>query len=296
MEAMNRPRLKTRQGYEASIHKNVLPMIGGLEVRKVKPGTVQAVLDKSAETHAPGTVQRLRSVMSSMFSTALAWDLCATNPVQPTRTPAAQKKQLTIPEPDQVRAIVEAARAPYDIAIVIASYSGCRRSEVLGLTWSNVDLDAGTVQIRQTLQRVGTELVFAETTKSASGRRTVPLPAFVVARLRQHRADQGRRRLVAGAEWHDLDLVCDRGDGRPVAPDLLSEAFRRTARSVGVDCRLHDLRHAFATRLARSGLHPVETSEILGHSSPSFTMARYQHTDQQSLERTRNAVETVFGH
>jgi integrase len=296
MEAIGRPQPKVRRGYKSSIRADVLPMIGGLEVRKVKPGTVQAVLDKFAATHAPGTVQRLRNVMSSMFATALAWDLCATNPVTATSTPAGRKKKLTIPEPGQVRAINEAARAPYDVPVLLASYTGARRSEVLGLRWNSVDLDRGVAQIERTLQRVGAELVFTETTKSASGRRSVPLPAFVIARLRQHRADQGRRRLAAGSEWHDLDLVCDRGDGQPIDPDLLSQAFKRVAKAVGVEgVRLHDLRHAYLTRLARSGLHPVETSAIAGHSSPAFTMSVYQHVDQESLERTRSAVEEVFG-
>jgi hypothetical protein len=76
----------------------------GLEVRKVKPGTVQAVLDKFAATHAPATVQRLRNVMSKMFSQAVAWELCATNPVKPTSTPGAQKKKLTIPDKDNLYA------------------------------------------------------------------------------------------------------------------------------------------------------------------------------------------------
>jgi integrase len=166
---------------------------------------------------------------------------------------------------------------------------------VLASTWANTDPERGTLRIERTLQRVGDQLVFSTETKTAHGRRTVPLPRFVVERLREHRAAQARRRLAAGAEWHDLDLVCDRGDGQPIDPDLLSQGFKRIARSVGVDCRLHDLRHSFATRLARSGLHPVETSEILGHSSPAFTMSVYQHVDQESSERIRGAVEEVFG-
>jgi integrase len=89
--------------------------------------------------------------------------------------------------------------------------------------------------------------------------------------------------------------VCDRGDGQPIDPDLLSVAFKRAAKAAGVErVRLHDLRHAYATRLARSGLHPVETSELLGHASPAFTMSVYQHADRESLERTRSAVQGAF--
>jgi integrase len=130
----------------SSIHANVLPAIGKLEVRKTKPAHIQAVLDRFAESHAPGTVTRLRNVLSSMFSTALAWDLCATNPVAPTRTPARQKPRLRVPETDEVHAIVEAAHnTPYAVPILLAAATGARRSEVLALTWSNVHLDQGVV-------------------------------------------------------------------------------------------------------------------------------------------------------
>jgi len=50
----------------------------------------------------------------------------------------------------------------------------------------------------------------------------------------------------------------------------------------------------YYTRLARSGLHAVETSEILGHASPAFTMSVYQHSTAESFERTRRAVEGAF--
>jgi len=296
MESMERPRYATRAGYRTAVEKYVLPFLAGVEVAKVRPGDVQRVLDVHATTHAPGTTVRLKAVMSKMFATALAWSLCQVNPVSPTSTRTAPKKHLIVPEPDQVAAINGATSAPYNIPILLASYTGARRSEVLALTWRDVNLEQGTVRIERTLQRVERELVFSDVTKSTSGRRTVPLPAFVVAALRQYRADQGRRRLAAGSEWGDLDLVVDRGDGRPVSPDLLTEAFKRAAKAAGVEgVRLHDLRHSYLTRLARSGLHPVETSAIAGHSSPSFTAERYQHVDEAALERTRSAVEEVFG-
>ena len=145
------------------------------------------------------------------------------------------------------------------------------------------------------LQRIDDRLVFSDTGKTSHAIRTVPLPAFAVTRLRGHRKAQAERRLASGGAWHDHDLVVERGDGRAADPDLFSHTFRRhIAPAAGVDCNLHALRHAFATRLARSGLHPVETSEILGHASPAFTANVYQHATAESFERTRHAVESAF--
>jgi integrase len=85
------------------------------------------------------------------------------------------------------------------------------------------------------------------------------------------------------------------GRRAPFEPDSFTSGFRRIARAVGLEgVRLHDLRHAVATRLAASGLPPSETSRILGHASAAFTMATYTHSDAASAERARRAIETVF--
>jgi integrase len=296
MDTMGEPAAKVREGYRRTIDVAVLPRIGSVELTKLRRGEVQSVLNTYAETHKPRTVARLRAVLSGMFNFALRQELITTNPTTATTTPAASKPKLTVPEMEQVLGIIDAARGgSYEIPILLAAVTGARRSEVLGLGWRSVDLDAGTVRIERTLQRVGKDLVFSDATKTKHSLRTIPLVGDVVARLRQHKTDQARRRLMAGAAWHDHDLVCERGNGRPIDPDALTQAFKRVARSVGVNCRLHDLRHALATRLAHSGLHSTETSALLGHASASFTANVYQHTDAASVERTRGAVEAAFG-
>jgi integrase len=179
--------------------------------------------------------------------------------------------------------------------MMLAATCGTRRSETLGLTWSCVDLDAGTIRVERTLQRIDGALVLVPP-KTERSRRAIPLPAFAVARLRQHRADQTRRRLALGSEWHDHDLVSEAGDGQPLEPDSFSKAAARLAASIGLNgMRLHDVRHGVATVLAHSGLQAYETSELLGHSSPTFTAAVYQHADAESVERARRGIEEAFG-
>jgi integrase len=295
MDAVGRPKFKVRQGYRHAVDVHVLPLIGAIEVSRVRVADVQTVLDRYAETHSPGTTRWLRVVLSGMFRFAVTQELRDVNPVASTATRTPPKPKLAIPEPDEVAAIVEAARGTrWAVPILLAAVTGCRRSEQLGLAWRDIDFDAATATVRQTLHRVSGELVLADEGKTKHAHRTIPLPAFAIERLREHRAEQRRRRLATGFAWHDLDLVNDRGDGRPMDVDLYSRSFRRIARGVGVDCRLHDLRHAWCTRMARSGLHPTEVSEVAGHASPSFTLSTYQHTTAESLGRVRAAVEAAF--
>jgi hypothetical protein len=109
MEAQNRPKPQVRRGYLRDVEAHVLPMIGGVEARKVRPAHVQACLDRFAEEHAPRTVQRLRAATSSMFSFAVRMGVCETNPVGATSTPTPSKPVISVPEPDEVRALIDAA-------------------------------------------------------------------------------------------------------------------------------------------------------------------------------------------
>jgi integrase len=96
--------------------------------------------------------------------------------------------------------------------------------------------------------------------------------------------------------WVDLDLVFDRGDGRPVHPDVFSRYFHRPAERVGLQgVRLHDLRHAFATNLMRA-VGTKDTSAALGHASESFTMAVYQHlVPDAKADLVVEAITRLYG-
>ncbi len=144
-----------------------------------------------------------------------------------------------------------------------------------------MDLDAGLVRVTATLQEVvedGTRrLVFLEP-KTSRSRRTVSLPGFALEALRAHRREQAERRLLLGAAWRDLDLVVERGDGSPWRPATLSRAWRRLADTAGLaGVRFHDLRHAHATLMLASGVHPKVVADRLGHATVSITLDTYSH-------------------
>ena len=178
--------------------------------------------------------------------------------------------------------------------MVLAATTGGRRAEVLGLRWRDVDLVRGRVCIDETMQRVDGELRFVPP-KTDRARREIPLPAFAVERLRQHKIEQAAHRLALGTAWRDLDLVCERGDGTPLDPDSFSHAVQRFGRVIGLDgMRLHDLRHGVATTLAKSGTPAYVTSKVLGHSSVHFTANVYQHADEETVERALAGLEVAF--
>jgi integrase len=297
VRTQGKPRAETVRRYVELLDRWVLPSLGGMDVAKIGPRHVQAVLNKVVEAgKAPRTVAHIRAAVSAVFTYAMHFELVASNPCRATATPTAADPELRTPSVAEIRTLIDAAfDTPWEIAILLAGTTGARRSEVLATKWSGVDLEAGRVRITETIVEGPDGLGFGEP-KTKNATRTVPLPAFAVERLRRHKAAQAERRLALGSEWHDFDLVCERGDGQPLSPGAFTHAFSRLAERAGLaGIRLHDLRHGVATALAKSGASPLATSKMLGHASVAFTQAVYQHADDEMVEWAAAGLAEAFG-
>jgi integrase len=109
-------------------------------------------------------------------------------------------------------------------------------------------------------------------------------------------AEQLERRLVAGPAWVAGDYVFDRGDGHPIDPDALSKAFRLARGKLRLDrVRFHDVRHLFASMLVANGTNVRVVSDLLGHSTISFTLSVYVHPDEAAAVAAINDAERMLG-
>ncbi len=292
-----RPNTLTR--YRSLLRLYVLPVIGSQALRSVRVAHVQRVLDLAGDKGLSArSVHHVRSVMSGLFSTAASSELIYSNPVKAMEGSSVPRPDLAVPSAEEAMSLLREAKGTvWAVPLLIAIASGARRSEVLGLGWSAVDLDRGKISIVRNLQRVpGEGLRFFEP-KTQRSRRMIALPPFVIPVLKAHRAEQASRRLTLGAGWEDHDLVFERGDGGPLDPDSFTHATKRLIRKAGLDpaTRLHDLRHSLATTLLEEGIDAAVVSAVLGHSSPGFTAATYQHVTEGLTEQAAAAVERRFG-
>lgn len=171
---------------------------------------------------------------------------------------------------------------------------GLRRSEVLGLSWSSVDLDAGTVAVAVAAGRVavGSRDTEVGDPKSARSRRVLPVPADVVAALRALRAAQASERLAIGSGYPDLGLVAVHEDGSAIRPEWYSDEFARLASAARVPViRLHDARHTAASIMLDAGNSVSATAKWLGHD-PAMTLRVYGHVYDDAL---KSAGAALFG-
>ncbi len=139
-----------------------------------------------------------------------------------------------------------------------------------------------TAHARVCPQRTGGALVLAEL-KTAKSRRTIALPAALVAALKSHRAAQLAERIAAGSRWQDGDFVWCQTNGRPIGSHADWEDWKALLKAASVrDARLHDARHTAATLLLAQGVDQRVLMEILGHSQISMT-SRYAHVLPQVM-------------
>jgi integrase len=156
-----------------------------------------------------------------------------------------------------------------------------------------VDLEQGTLTVRQALQRVDGKLRLIPT--KADKVHTINLPAVTVSALHAHAVRQSEERRAAGAKWHDSDFVFTTRRGTPLDARLVTRSFDRILKYGSLEkIRFHDLRHSAAALLLAQGASPRYVPELLAHSSVSFTMQTYAHVLDQTKREIASQMDTIL--
>ena len=264
---------------------------------------MQAFLDGKAQeitrTGKPfsaASLQRMRAVLRQALGQAEAWDQLPRNVAKLARPPKGARRRAQILSAAQAESLFAAIRGDrletlYRVALTL----GLRQGEVLGLRWEHVDLAAGSLAVREAMQRVqGAGLVAVEP-KSDAGLRTIKLPHFLIELLREHRQRQDAARREA-TRWAERDLVFCTRYGTPFDGPNVTKYFQRHLDGAGLPhLRFHDLRHSAISFLAAVGV-PLEVAQrIAGHSDARLTANVYRHILPEEHDRAAEAMDRRFG-
>jgi integrase len=242
------------------------------------------------------SVTHARSVASQSFDEAVQLGIIDTNPFVGLKISGKKSAERVPPEVDDLRRLLAATDAEQhqDLAIpvLLAIAAGMRMGEVLGLPWSNVDLDAGVLHVKCALDGTNMQI---KSTKTESGRRSIALDPDVVAALRAHRLRQKEWALLCGGSYdRKADLVNCSPGGAPWKTGTFSKMYQRFARSLGIRANFHDLRHAHGSQLIAAGVDAKTVSTRLGHSDVRFTLSRYIHSGTEQDRRAANVMGGVL--
>ena len=179
----------------------------------------------------------------------------------------------------EIQSFLEAARQTAYVHLYhTILFTGLRRSEVLTLRWSDVDLLLSQISVSRSIHQLRDGSYIFRQPKSAKGRRTVALSPSATQVLREHREKTTIERLLDGSPLKDSNLVFSKSDGSPIRPDTITRAWSDLARKCGIlASRLHDARHSHASIMLKMGVHPRIVQERLGHSTIAITLDTYSH-------------------
>jgi integrase len=217
-------------------------------------------------------------LLKAAMQQAMRWQILARNPADAVDPPKIERCAMTTYDLAQTADLLDATRGTrMTITVILAVLCGLRRGEIAALRWRNINLDAAQLAVTESAEQTAAGVRYKKP-KSGKGR-TVALSSRVVSELRSHRVQQAQELLILGIPLTDDTFVVAQADGSPLQPRTITHQWHQLlANNKALPrVRFHDLRHAHATHMLASGVHPKIASERLGHSKVGITLDLYSH-------------------
>lgn len=269
--------------YSYICRDHLIPAVGKIVLTELKPQHLQSLYsDKLSSGLSPRTVQLFHVAIHKALKNAVRVGLLSRNAADAIEKPKIDRPEMhPMTQNDLTRFLDAAKQGHYYALFYTYLFTGMRRSELLAVRWSDVDLFAMHISVSRTMQYihgVKDHISFKEP-KSKKSRRLIALSPSNVSILQDHRqAQENVRESLQLAPVTENDLVFSHWDGSPLLPDSITHAWVKLVRKCGLrGVRLHDARHTHATIMLKQGVHPKIVQERLGHSTISTTLDTYSH-------------------
>ncbi len=292
--AMLKVRPSSHQTYRGYLDHHIKPYIGNIPLTKLSSLDLQRLYKKllsdgrvdriESKKQPKGlsakTVRNIHQIISSALKLAVEQKLIARNPAEGCALPKVERKEMqTLPVEQLTSFLREAKESGVYEMYYIDLATGLRRGELLGLKWSDIDLEKGDLRVQRQIGRIDGKIIEMPL-KTKNAYRTLPLSTEAIDVLMQQRIKTGN------SEW-----VFPSPTGGPMSPDSVLHMLHRVLKRAGLPkVRFHDLRHTFATLALQNGVDIKTVSGMLGHFSAGFTLDTYAHV---TTSAKREAAKTM---
>ena len=295
----------TFASYSTTVKKIVAPYFREKEVtlKNLTAKDIQEFYLRELERVSASSVIHYHANIHKALKYAVKIDLIDVNPADKVERPKKDRYVGSFYDADEVNALFEAAKGSnLELPILFGAFYGLRRSEAIGLKWDAIDFDQNTITIRHTVTSCDLDgkriLVAADTTKTKSSMRTLPLVPFMRERLLALKDEQEDNRRLCGRSYIKdyIGYVCVNEIGDLIKPHYVTESFPKLLKANGLrHIRYHDLRHSCASLLLANGVPMKQIQEWLGHSDFSTTANIYAHLDYSSKLTSADAMLNGLG-
>ena len=285
---------------ESTVVNHVYPHIGNMKVDKVTRNHIQGLINSlySEKNLSYSSIKKVYVALNACYKHALIDGTVLRNPCVGISLPSASERTkevvaLSEKEVEQLRtAIMNASTScTYAHAYLLILNTGMRMGEALSLKWEDVDFSNKTITITKNniLSKKrdengehlgGYELRTQDSTKTASGNRTIPLNRSAEAALLELKKGNHTSRVIVNSRQHT------------VLPSNFERSFQGILkRAEMAPYGIHALRHTFASMLFSKGVDVKIVSKLLGHSSVKITYDTYVHLFEKDLERVTEVLD-----
>jgi integrase len=247
---------------------------------------------KRKEHLSPKSVREIAGVLSVSLNEAFRLDMIPVNPLLKVKLPKVERKEARALAPEEVQRLRDVCRGDWTFPFLeLAFATGCRRGELLALTWPDIDYMNATVTISKSIEETKAGL---RVKRPKSGKvRKFRIGQTAVTALRFLQDEQKQNRLLFGSDFKDhLGLVFCQPDGSHLSPVLVSQTIVRRLKKAGIkDASLHTTRHTHASALLSHGVPLPAVSTRLGHADVAITARIYAHALPADDERCAEASD-----
>lgn len=284
-----------------AVNNHILPLIGSMKVRDVKPVNIRRVMAKM-EGMSVSSHDKVRQALKGMFKAAVENGMIAKSPVPDDLGKSGKASEevvpLTVAQSKQLLTAVKDTRAY--ICVILMMVAGLRREEACGLMWNDIDFDNGTITVNRVLVFYDNVGVLTEDLKSKSAHRTVPMPQYAMDALTAEKDKSNSLYVLCKTDGSLLSATAFRhiwnaiGARETDNSALLGQPVSNKHPNViyGIDFHVHphQLRHTAITRWFDAGLDVKTVQYLAGHSSPNVTLKIYDHYCASARQQNTAAI------
>ena len=295
--------IKTYQEYTRYC-KNINNNIGHIKVKDINTKILEdfynylktcPVHRKSTLGYSEKTIKHHYTLISEILNSAIKWGYLYNNPNKNITPIKVHKKEIKFYSPEDVAKLIEVLKnesLKYQAIILLAIDSGCRRGEITGLNWNDIDFGKGSININKATQYVSGYGTFEKATKSDTSNRIIYIAPTTIDILKKYKVSQMEQRMLLGNKWNGSTRVFTTDFGDDMHPDRPYKILKHIIKKYDLkDITFHGLRHTSISLQISSGIQAQIISKRAGHSNISITHNIYSHFFDNEFKEVANKME-----